>query len=98
MPLWLLAFKLDQPVLGQNRYALTVLNLNPDDFGLSRTPLADHSFASLGAVTNFVVTRCKPGEVDISQLEHLLSESQFFHMQVSEDSAIRMGFKIGSAG
>lgn len=92
--LWLLAFKLDQPVLSTNSYALAVLNTDPDDFGLSKTPLVQHCFPTVGAVTRFVTANCKQEEVGISELEQQLGERRVYAMKVSKESAAKMGFTL----
>lgn len=94
MTVWLLAFRFTEPGLAGNHYSLAVLNPDPKDDGLSKTQVAEHSFPTIGAVTKFVTTYCKPEEVSISELGNELGEQRIYAMEVSKASAVKMGFKV----
>lgn len=94
MTLWLLALKLDQSGPLGNKYALTVLNPDLKDFGLSKTSIAEHSFPTIGALTKFVVANCRPEEVRITELQGQLSDGRLYAMEISSESSLRMGFKV----
>jgi hypothetical protein len=92
MNVWLLAFKLSEPGPSGNKYALAIQNTDPKDLGLSKTPLWEHSFPTIGAVKQFLVSRRVP--VVISELELRLNEQKLYSLEISRESAVQMGFKL----
>ena len=93
MTLWLLVFKLNESSPSGNRYALTILNPSPKDLGLDKTPIWNHAFPTIGAVKQFLVSRCTP--VEISELgSRLADEQKLYSLEISRESALRLGFKL----
>ncbi len=92
MTVWLTAFKLSEPGPSGDKYALTVQNPDSKDLGLSKTPLWEHSFPTIGAVTQFLVA--SRVAVVISELELRLNEEKSYSLEISTEDAIQMGFKL----
>jgi hypothetical protein len=93
MTFGLRAFKLNEVGPTGDSYALTVENKDPKDSGLSKTAIWQHSFPTIVAVTEFLVTNCKPEELQIAELKRQLLKGQDYVTKVSRESAVRMGFK-----
>ena len=56
--------------------------------------MGSHSFPTLKGLTNFIETNCKPEEFKITELDRELKTGKFYATKISEESAVKMGFKL----
>jgi hypothetical protein len=78
-----------------NSYALALVNPDPKVLGLSKTPIAQHSFPTIEAITKFLSAHCSPAEVDISELRSRSNNEEWvLVMRVTKECAQKMGFEV----
>lgn len=64
------------------------------DFGLSPTPVSDHSYATIDELCK-VVDKCDAISAShVAELRATLGKGGHYSTQISEESAVCMGFKV----
>lgn len=89
--LYLMARKLDSSPAG-NRYMLAI---GPNsDLGLSKTPISDHSYATIDELCE-AIDECQAiPELDVAVLRVAVDGGEFYSAQITEEAALCMGFKV----
>jgi hypothetical protein len=88
----LTARELDSSPAG-NKYMLAI-GVTPASSGLSRTPVSDHSYPTLESICDFVNAAKALDAHGLAALREALRNGRPHHARVSEESAVRMGFKL----
>jgi hypothetical protein len=88
----LMARKLDSSPVG-NKYMLAI-GVTPASSGLSRTPVSDHSYPTLENLCDFINAAKALGAHSLAALREALQNEEPYYTEISEESAVRMGFKL----
>ena len=88
--LW--ARELDSSPAG-NKYMLGI-RVIPASSGLSRTPISDHSYPTLENLCEFVNAARALDAHSLVALREALQNEKLYSAEISEESAVRMAFKL----
>lgn len=89
----LIARRLDSPPVG-NQYMLSLAEESNSNFGLSASPASLHAYRTLDDLCEFMKRCCALDDDGLVSFRATLDERNEHALQISEESARRMGFQL----